>query len=52
MTDAFMGEYLAKKWSGLCVALEHRFYGKSQPFAGPTEMALENLRLLTSQQAL
>lgn len=31
------------------VALEHRFYGKSQPF---TDLKTENLKYLSSEQAL
>ena len=38
-----------KKGGALLVALEHRFYGKSQPTG---ELRLESLRYLTSDQAL
>lgn len=41
--------YFAEQVQGGTIALEHRFYGKSQPF---DSLATENLRYLTSQQAL
>jgi serine protease 16 len=41
---------LAQQHGSLIVSLEHRFYGKSQPF-GDT-MTTDQLRLLSSQQAL
>ena len=41
--------FLKKKGGALLVALEHRFYGKSQPTG---ELRLESLRYLTSDQAL
>jgi len=37
-------------YGALLVALEHRFYGKSQPFPG--DLSTPNLNYLTSQQAL
>jgi pimeloyl-ACP methyl ester carboxylesterase len=40
---------LADSHNGMLVALEHRFYGKSQPF---DSLATDNLRYLSSQQAL
>jgi len=39
----------AKEMAGATVALEHRFYGKSQPFSS---LATEHLVFLTSRQAL
>eukprot|EP00927_Polykrikos_kofoidii_P054347 TRINITY_DN48775_c0_g1_i1.p1 TRINITY_DN48775_c0_g1~~TRINITY_DN48775_c0_g1_i1.p1 ORF type:complete len:516 (+),score=56.72 TRINITY_DN48775_c0_g1_i1:113-1660(+) len=39
----------AEKLGGAAVAVEHRFYGKSQPF---NSLATEHLSFLTSQQAL
>jgi len=39
----------AKVYGALMLALEHRFYGASQPFAN---LSTENLRYLSSQQAL
>lgn len=39
----------AEKMGALCLLLEHRFYGKSHP---TKDMSLENLRFLSSQQAL
>jgi len=39
----------AEKLNGATVAVEHRFYGKTQPF---DSLATENLRYLTSRQAL
>lgn len=41
---------LAKDFSALVFAIEHRFYGKSQPAGG--DLSLKNLRYLSSQQAL
>ena len=41
--------FLKKKGGALLVALEHRFYGKSQPTG---ELTVESLRYLTSDQAL
>ena len=40
---------LAKKHRGLFFALEHRFYGKSQPTG---DLSVESLRFLSSAQAL
>jgi len=40
---------LAKKYHGLIVTLEHRFYGESQPF---DTWDVQNLRYLNSRQAL
>jgi len=40
---------LAVRHSALIVALEHRYYGQSQPFS---DLATENLRFLSSRQAL
>lgn len=50
-TDAVAGEHveLAQKYNALVVILEHRFYGASIPTA---DLSTENLRLLSSQQAL
>ncbi|CAG2182098.1 unnamed protein product, partial [Oppiella nova] len=39
----------AKTYGALLVELEHRFYGKSQPFA---ELTVDNLKHLNSEQAL
>ncbi|KAI6218566.1 Peptidase S28 family-containing protein [Aphelenchoides besseyi] len=39
----------AKKFGAAMFSLEHRFYGKSQPF---DTMTVENLQYLTSEQAL
>ncbi|XP_044147738.1 putative serine protease K12H4.7 [Bufo gargarizans] len=39
----------AEKMGAICLLLEHRFYGKSHP---TKDMSLENLRYLSSQQAL
>eukprot|EP00767_Chilomastix_cuspidata_P000639 gnl/Chilomastix_cuspidata/117.p1 GENE.gnl/Chilomastix_cuspidata/117~~gnl/Chilomastix_cuspidata/117.p1 ORF type:complete len:503 (+),score=185.92 gnl/Chilomastix_cuspidata/117:763-2271(+) len=39
----------AKELNGMCVCLEHRFYGQSFP---TEDSSTENLRYLTSQQAL
>ncbi|KAJ8962947.1 hypothetical protein NQ314_005664, partial [Rhamnusium bicolor] len=39
----------ARKYHALLFQLEHRFYGSSQPFS---DLSLENLRYLSSQQAL
>eukprot|EP00746_Dinoflagellata_sp_MGD_P078537 gnl/MRDRNA2_/MRDRNA2_31396_c0_seq1.p1 gnl/MRDRNA2_/MRDRNA2_31396_c0~~gnl/MRDRNA2_/MRDRNA2_31396_c0_seq1.p1 ORF type:complete len:505 (+),score=64.86 gnl/MRDRNA2_/MRDRNA2_31396_c0_seq1:82-1596(+) len=39
----------AERLNGATVAVEHRFYGKSQPF---DSLATEHLQYLTSQQAL
>ncbi|XP_066455073.1 putative serine protease K12H4.7 [Eleutherodactylus coqui] len=39
----------AEKMGALCLLLEHRFYGKSHP---TEDMSVENLRYLSSQQAL
>lgn len=44
----FMG-HLAKKMGALMLALEHRYYGESQPVA---DMSVANLRYLSSSQAL
>ncbi|RHY95316.1 hypothetical protein DYB35_009301 [Aphanomyces astaci] len=46
------GDYfnaLAKKHKALIVSLEHRFYGKSQPFAN---LSTANLKYLSADQAL
>ncbi|KAI0243660.1 hypothetical protein L0F63_002855 [Massospora cicadina] len=40
---------LAKEHHGVLYALEHRYYGKSQPF---DELTVENLRFLSSHQAV
>lgn len=40
---------LASEWGALVVTVEHRFYGKSQPFG---DLAVEHLRFLSSRQAL
>ncbi|KAJ3432041.1 serine protease [Anaeramoeba flamelloides] len=40
---------LAKEFGALLVGLEHRYYGKSQPF---TKFSVENLQYLSSNQAL
>jgi len=48
----FINHYLAKKYNGTTVALEHRFYGKSQPFRGNLNEEKNNLYLLNSRQAL
>jgi len=42
---------MAQKMGALLVALEHRYYGYSQPF-GPESMKTANLRYLTVEQAL
>ena len=42
----------AEQHAAMAVAVEHRFYGKSQPFPGKTPLALSNLQFLSSQQAL
>eukprot|EP00051_Salpingoeca_urceolata_P033431 m.20685 g.20685 ORF g.20685 m.20685 type:complete len:491 (-) comp6230_c0_seq1:49-1521(-) len=39
----------AERFGAVVVQLEHRFYGKSQPFA---DLSTEHLRYLTSEQAL
>lgn len=44
-----VNEAFAKNLSGGTVALEHRFYGESQPF---DNLAVEHLHYLTSHQAL
>ncbi|GLE05727.1 hypothetical protein PINS_up014775 [Pythium insidiosum] len=49
LTDRNFIHFLAEKHRALLVAVEHRFYGKSYPTA---DMSLENLRFLTSEQAL
>lgn len=49
LDGSFVNSDLAKKFNGVQVAVEHRFYGKSQPFK---TLATENLKYLTSQQAL
>merc|ERR1712064_51694 len=41
--------YFAQQYAGAAIALEHRFYGKSQPFES---LATEHLPYLTSRQAL
>eukprot|EP00392_Amoebophrya_sp_AT5.2_P004827 g4836.t1 len=46
--DRFLADYLARTYSGSVLALEHRFYGQSQPNNG----SLTDLSLLSSQQAL
>ncbi|CAD7934537.1 unnamed protein product [Amoebophrya sp. A120] len=48
VSDRFLAAYFAKQFNGSVLALEHRFYGKSQPFNGD----LSDLQLLSSQQAL
>ncbi len=42
---------MAQKTGALLVALEHRYYGYSQPF-GPQSMKIENLRYLSVEQSL
>ncbi|KAL0242629.1 hypothetical protein GEMRC1_005192 [Eukaryota sp. GEM-RC1] len=50
--DSFVGS-LAKEHNGLIVALEHRFYGMSQPFINEKRaLRRENLEYLNSRQAL
>ena len=44
----FMG-YLAKKMGALMLAVEHRYYGESQPV---NNMSVANLKFLSSSQAL
>lgn len=39
----------AEHFGALCFQLEHRFYGKSQPFS---DLSTKNLQYLSSQQAL
>ncbi len=39
----------AREWGAVMVALEHRYYGKSQPF---TDLSTENLKYLSVKQAL
>uniref|UniRef100_A0A0B7A1H0 Serine protease K12H4.7 n=1 Tax=Arion vulgaris TaxID=1028688 RepID=A0A0B7A1H0_9EUPU len=39
----------ARTYNAYCVLLEHRFYGKSYP---TTDMSVENLQFLSSEQAL
>ena len=49
-----VGSYIyqmAQKAGALLVALEHRYYGLSQPF-GPQSMKVENLHYLTVENAL
>jgi len=41
--------HLAEQHSALIVALEHRYYGLSQPFS---DLSTANLRFLSSRQAL
>ncbi|KAF0699394.1 Aste57867_10031 [Aphanomyces stellatus] len=41
--------HLAKKYKALTVALEHRFYGKSQPMP---DWTVESLRVLAMRQAV
>ncbi|EAR85045.3 serine carboxypeptidase S28 family protein (macronuclear) [Tetrahymena thermophila SB210] len=44
---------IAEIHNGIVLSLEHRFYGKSQPFGfGNDSYALPNLKYLTAQQAL
>ncbi|KAI9204556.1 serine carboxypeptidase S28-domain-containing protein [Polychytrium aggregatum] len=43
------GYALAKQTNGLIVALEHRYYGDSNPFS---DYATQNLRFLASEQAV
>jgi len=49
VTDHYILPTYAPRFNAVIVCAEHRFYGKSQPFAA---MSTENLRFLTSQQAL
>ncbi|KAJ0395688.1 hypothetical protein ATCC90586_007927 [Pythium insidiosum] len=49
LTNRNFINYLAEKHRALLVAVEHRFYGKSYP---TPDMSLDNLRVLTSEQAL
>ena len=48
-TDRLFMVELAEKYGALVLALEHRFYGESQP---TEDMSVGNLAYLTSQQAL
>ncbi|RHY51753.1 hypothetical protein DYB38_000962 [Aphanomyces astaci] len=48
-SNGYFFNQLAKKHKALIVSLEHRFYGKSQPFA---DFATPNMKFLTSHQAL
>lgn len=48
VVNGAMVEY-AKRYGALCVTVEHRFYGKSQPTG---DLSNESLKLLSSQQAL
>jgi len=41
--------YWAKKYGAMYISLEHRYYGKSLPFA---EFTTQNMQYLSSQQAL
>lgn len=47
--DVLFMDVLAQQQGALMVVLEHRFYGKSQPFA---DLSTPNLRYLTSQHAV
>ena len=48
VTQGFVVD-LAKKFNGVIIALEHRYYGKSQPFSSLTT---ENMKYLSTDQAL
>eukprot|EP00697_Spironema_sp_BW2_P004423 gnl/Spiro4/16026_TR8617_c0_g1_i1.p1 gnl/Spiro4/16026_TR8617_c0_g1~~gnl/Spiro4/16026_TR8617_c0_g1_i1.p1 ORF type:complete len:582 (+),score=119.29 gnl/Spiro4/16026_TR8617_c0_g1_i1:62-1747(+) len=48
VAQGFMVEQ-ARKYNALCILVEHRFYGASQPFQ---DLSTEHLALLSSQQAL
>lgn len=51
--DSSFMSTVAENFNGIVFSLEHRFYGKSQPFGYSSESySLENLKYLTSQQAL
>jgi len=49
VANLYINEELASALGAVCVAVEHRFYGKSQPF---NDTSTKNLRYLASRQAL
>lgn len=51
VSDNSMSFQLAKQLGATVIALEHRFYGQSQPF-GADSWSLENLSYLNVHQAL